>query len=367
MKTRGERLPIFLGWSGDRSRAAAEALRDWMSDVIQALDPWVSSRDIAPGQRWGTEIDLKLEEAHFGVLCLTSDNVKAPWMNYEAGALSKMVSPSRVVPYLIDDITPNELAILASPLARFQQCRADKAGTLRLLQELNAALVTPLSGDRLARVFERSWGSLETALTTLPSPGPTGHRPGFKEVWSWVRRMGIAQGLQAELPHGSEPDGASSSTGFRRPPSHDVAGRFGQTSGRPFVEAMIVLPRLEKRFQVSLLLDSGADRTVLMPGDLTVAGVDPDSLDPATGTTVSGLAGKMELWAEQALVVLSSDGHVHVFETRALLFPKGNLQGPSILGQDILGRCRVELDRGQKRVVLEVMAPDFQFKTSEPG
>jgi hypothetical protein len=46
-----------------------------------------------------------------------------------------------------------------------------------------------------------------------------------------------------------------------------IAGRFGDTTGRPYLEGRLVLPRLGKRGDFSFLVDTGADYTYLMPGD----------------------------------------------------------------------------------------------------
>ncbi len=44
-----------------------------------------------------------------------------------------------------------------------------------------------------------------------------------------------------------------------------LIGRFGHTSGRPYFEARVVLPHLNVAGNVSFLLDTGADKSLLMP------------------------------------------------------------------------------------------------------
>ena len=82
-------MKVFISWSGERSRSIAEALREWLPDVIQAVKPWLSAEDIDKGARWSSDLAHELEDAHVGVICLTPENLEEPWIHFEAGALSK--------------------------------------------------------------------------------------------------------------------------------------------------------------------------------------------------------------------------------------------------------------------------------------
>ena len=79
-------MKIFISWSGPRSKAMAEALKEWLPNVIQAVDPWVSSSDIDAGMRWTPALAEQLQQTQLGILCLTAENLNAPWLLFEAGA-----------------------------------------------------------------------------------------------------------------------------------------------------------------------------------------------------------------------------------------------------------------------------------------
>lgn len=93
-------MKVFISWSGSQSHHVAIALRDWLPSVLQIVEPYVSSEDIDKGARWSTDISKELEDSNFGIICVTPENIDAPWVNFEAGALSKSLDRSRVAPFL---------------------------------------------------------------------------------------------------------------------------------------------------------------------------------------------------------------------------------------------------------------------------
>jgi hypothetical protein len=158
-------MRVFISFSGDRSAKVAASLRDWLPNVIQATEPWMSHSDIQKGTRWTAEISGVLSEAAVGIICVTPENVNSPWIAFEAGALSKALSSSRVCPYLFD----MNLANLPYPLAMFQSTTCNKADTRKLLTSINSALATEgLDEQRLDRIFEQWWPSLDDALRKIP-------------------------------------------------------------------------------------------------------------------------------------------------------------------------------------------------------
>ena len=82
-------MDIFISWHGKRSHAVAVALRDWLPLIVNAFKPWLSSADIDKGARWRTELATKLGSVTAGIFCLTPSNLTAPWLIYEAGAISR--------------------------------------------------------------------------------------------------------------------------------------------------------------------------------------------------------------------------------------------------------------------------------------
>ena len=162
-------MKVFISWSGDLSHSMAQALADWIPNVIQAAKPFLSSEAIHKGARWFEQIGAQLEETHFGILCLTRSNLSAPWILFEAGALSKQLEVARVAPLLID-LKP---ADLMPPLSQFNAVVAPTKPELeKLLKAINEALGdNKLSDAQFAKAFTREWSDMEAKIEEVRTLG----------------------------------------------------------------------------------------------------------------------------------------------------------------------------------------------------
>jgi hypothetical protein len=158
-------MKVFISWSGARSQAVAEALHEWLPNVIQAIEPWMSASDIEKGARWSADIALQLEEARVGIICLTADNLEAPWILFEAGALSKTIEKTFVCPFLFD-VEPSDLK---GPLVQFQATRAQRGDSKKLIHTINQALGDEALVDhKVEKAFDVWWPQLEERLRLVP-------------------------------------------------------------------------------------------------------------------------------------------------------------------------------------------------------
>ena len=138
-------MRVFISWSGEPSRSVAQALREWLPMVVQHVEPWMSDADIESGRRWNEEVAAELEQADYGIICLTTANIDRPWVLFEAGALAEQFDSARVVPLLID-LNP---ANVTMPLASFQSRTLDKEGMRRLVLDLGALREEPLTREQV--------------------------------------------------------------------------------------------------------------------------------------------------------------------------------------------------------------------------
>lgn len=151
---------LFLSWSGELSRKVATQLHEWIPTVLQSVEPFLSSTDIEKGSRWSDHVAQKLEECGFGIIVLTPDNTSAPWILFEAGALSKMVGRSHVSSLLIQ----LNLVDVKQPLSQFQNTIFDRDDVQKLLQSINKTSPSPLRDEVLQRTFAALWPEFDSTV-----------------------------------------------------------------------------------------------------------------------------------------------------------------------------------------------------------
>lgn len=157
-------MKIFISWSGDRSKAVARVLRQWLPHVIQTLEPWMSDKDLNAGDRWSEEIKTNLSQSRYGIICVTADNQTSPWLNFESGVLSNTISSSKVAPYLFNLEFKD---MIKGPLGQFQAKRADQFGTWEILESLNKIMDKPLDNSILLQAFQGIWPKIEEDLKKI--------------------------------------------------------------------------------------------------------------------------------------------------------------------------------------------------------
>ena len=135
-----------------------------------------------------------------------------------------------------------------------------------------------------------------------------------------------------------------------------IRGYFAtiRTRRRPVVDAVFHFPTLDDRsLQARLLVDTGADRTVLAPLDATrlvrELGIDLAAL--TAGAPSRGVGG---LWSTRTIeAVLTLDSIAMPLSLTILEPPPGPLSPiPSLLGRDILSCFALFMEERTSRVLL---------------
>lgn len=170
-------MKIFVSWSGVYSKGVAELLRDWTPNVIQEASVYVSSQDIAKGEAWPDSVRGNLSEIDLGIVVVTKSNFEAPWILFEAGALSKSVK-SRMIPLLCG---VDHVDLSRSPLRLFQSSFVNEADVLAMLRSLNSFAANPLTDERLVQAFEKWWPDFEAGYTGLVDDSPKAEKTTKKQ------------------------------------------------------------------------------------------------------------------------------------------------------------------------------------------
>ena len=160
-------MNVFISWSTDKSRELAEVISNWLPFVIQSVSPFFSPDAITKGSRWNSEVSKALNDCKFGILCIVDDNIDAPWIMFEAGALSKQIDKSKVVPILFN-IKPTDLK---GPLTQFQCAIFNKNEINKVVKSINNELSPEfrLKDDVLDSTFEVWWPKLEDKINNILS------------------------------------------------------------------------------------------------------------------------------------------------------------------------------------------------------
>ncbi len=143
-----------------------------------------------------------------------------------------------------------------------------------------------------------------------------------------------------------------------------LQGRFGDTSGRPYIAARVGLYATGRYAEVSFLFDTGADITLLMPMDSSALGVDFSAAShvrvPLNG--VGGAAWGVLLQGPVAF--RDADNSLYVYNLNNLIAAQPtaeNVDVPSLLGRNIIDRWDVNYVPSFRTLTARVLSADFTF------
>lgn len=130
-----------------------------------------------------------------------------------------------------------------------------------------------------------------------------------------------------------------------------IVGRFGDTTGRPYVEAIVSFVRLKIRMNVSFLVDTGADISIINPIDGVQAKLPYDKLTNAED--VSGIGGARKIFLEPVVIVFADHpATLHTYTLDIGISELENSNGEryegddirSLVGRDVIDNWRMNYD-----------------------
>ena len=187
--TKTSKKDLFISWSGIRSRSIAQALCDWLPLVLPNVVPWMSDANIEKGERWSVAVGTRLAKSELGICCVTPENTSAPWLLFEAGAISKSLNDSRLFPILLG-LQPTDLS---GPLTQFQATVLEQDDMLRFIKSINRLFgVRAVSDQDVENAFNHKWGSLVEKMEASPDNRVDQSPDSMEALISAMARHGIS-------------------------------------------------------------------------------------------------------------------------------------------------------------------------------
>ncbi len=141
-----------------------------------------------------------------------------------------------------------------------------------------------------------------------------------------------------------------------------LIGRFGRTSHRPYIAGRLFLPRLNVAGDISFLLDTGADSSIIMPVDGRRLGIQYDQLQG--DRECGGIGGTVHCYVERAVLVFNDPGvelYAYDLEIDVMQYDPEMEDVPSLLGRDVIDRWRITYDPQGVGLKVKVRSADRIF------
>lgn len=154
---RNDEKKLFVSWSGDNSKQIAIELKNTLENQIfngSHLVCFVSDDGIASGDDWWSKINKELKKCKLGIACITKENLKAPWIYFETGAMT--ARDLSVIPLLINcDFN----ALNKTPLSNKHMVEfLNKEKFKKMVKDINKKLqLLQISDNNLDKITESAY------------------------------------------------------------------------------------------------------------------------------------------------------------------------------------------------------------------
>ena len=118
----------------------------------------MSSLDISSGEDWWNEIKKELNECKLEILCITKENVKAPWIFFEAGAMT-----ARAVPTIPILFSCKIKELIGLPIKANQGIEFEEKGQfMKMICDINETMkLLPISTSQLEVIANKAYIKLK--------------------------------------------------------------------------------------------------------------------------------------------------------------------------------------------------------------
>jgi len=156
-------MKIYIGWSGTRSKQVGKIFNEMLPFFNHESEPFFSP-EMGKGIQWLSTITEELRDSAIGIFCLTRENLNAPWILFEAGALSKGLQKNNVCTFLLDLKTSD----ITEPLSQFQWTINTEEDLFRLINTINLNAKKPLNENVLSQNYKKYYPEFEKKIKEIP-------------------------------------------------------------------------------------------------------------------------------------------------------------------------------------------------------
>jgi predicted aspartyl protease len=135
-------------------------------------------------------------------------------------------------------------------------------------------------------------------------------------------------------------------------------------AGRPYIEAFLRIPSLGVEGLVTFLIDTGADSTVLFPGDAKRLNISESDLSECDRDHSLGTSGPSCDYVVPAVLIVTEENgvsHAYSIELRIPEYDPELMIIPSLIGRDVLNHLSMTFDPTNKILEAEVRSSDRRF------
>jgi hypothetical protein len=212
MPSETPKLRVFISWAGKQAEKIGQGFHDFLPDVVNATQPFMSGSDIDKGSRWNDVLTGSIQESSCAIVCLTPRSLESIWVAFEAGAVSRAAggpegAKSRIWTYLLG---LQHKDLLLTPFAAYQATNPTEEETFDLIASINQLSPDLVPAESLRRKFNRVfWPSFAKVLEEARTPpvDGTAQTPGeaelLSEILSTVRS--IQDGVRPQSGRSSAP------------------------------------------------------------------------------------------------------------------------------------------------------------------
>ena len=136
-------------------------------------------------------------------------------------------------------------------------------------------------------------------------------------------------------------------------------GEFVGDTGRPYIDGYVVIPQFRCYSEISFLMDTGADNTMLLPKGVSRVGLSYHQLtSKSQGLGIGGLAST---FLEPALLAFFNDDTIYGYEIELSILESNDDHGriEALLGRDIINRWDINYNRPSSVLQADVIFADL--------